>query len=223
MSMMTGSGEKGALLAMSARVKVYVYATDPVSATGVAGELRQRPEVLVVDEAEFDNAQVAVVVADEVDPATVRTVRAIQRDGCHRVVMVVTRLDDTSLLAAVEAGACGILRRSEAIADRIVESVLTAAKGDGSVPPDLLGRLLDQMSRLQRQVLAPRGLSLSGFTDREVEVLRLLSEGWDTNEIAAKLAYSERTVKNVIHDITSRLQLRNRSHAVAYAVRQGLI
>ena len=137
--------------------------------------------------------------------------------------MVVTRLDDASLLAAVEAGSCGILRRSEAVADRIVEAVLTAAKGDGSVPPDLLGRLLDQMSRLQRQVLAPRGLSLSGFTDREVDVLRLLSEGWDTAEIASKLAYSERTVKNVIHDITARLQLRNRSHAVAYAVRQGLI
>jgi DNA-binding NarL/FixJ family response regulator len=200
-----------------------VYATDPVSATGVTGELRQRPEVLVLEEAGFDNAQVAVVVADEVDAHFVRTVRAIQRDGCQRVVMVVTRLDDASLLSAVEAGACGILRRSEAVADRIVEAVLTAAKGDGSVPPDLLGRLLDQMSRLQRQVLAPRGLSLTGFSGRELDVLRLLSEGWDTAEIAEKLAYSERTVKNVIHDITTRLQLRNRSHAVAYAVRQGLI
>jgi DNA-binding NarL/FixJ family response regulator len=194
-----------------------------VSATGVAGQLRQRPEVLVVEDNEFDSAQVAVVVADEIDDATVRTLRGIQRDGCRRVVVVVTRLDDTSLLAAVEAGACGMLRRSEADTDRIVKAVLTAAKGDGSVPPDLLGRLLDQMSRLQRQVLAPRGLSLSGFTDREVDVLRLLGEGWDTAEIASKLAYSERTVKNVIHDITARHQLRNRSHAVAYAVRQGLI
>jgi DNA-binding NarL/FixJ family response regulator len=66
-------------------------------------------------------------------------------------------------------------------------------------------------------------LSLTGFSGRELDVLRLLSEGWDTAEIAEKLAYSERTVKNVIHDITTRLQLRNRSHAVAYAVRQGLI
>jgi DNA-binding NarL/FixJ family response regulator len=204
------------------RVKVYVYATDPVSATGIAGELRLRPEVLVVDESEFSHAQVSVIVADEVDGATVRTVRAIQRDGC-RVVMVVTRLDDAALMTAVEAGACGILRRSEAVADRVAEAVITAANGDGSVPPDLLGRLLDQMSRLQRQVLAPRGLSLSGFSDREVDVLRLLGEGWDTAEIAKKLSYSERTVKNVIHDITSRLQLRNRSHAVAYAVRAGLI
>jgi DNA-binding NarL/FixJ family response regulator len=208
---------------MNWRVRVYVHATDPVSATGVAGVLRQRPEVLVVDEGEFSSAQVAVVVADEIDAATVRTIRGIQREGCLRVVAVVTHLDDASLLAAVEAGACGMLRRSEADVDRVVEAVLTAANGDGSVPPDLLGRLLDQMSRLQRHVLAPRGLSLSGFTDREVDVLRLLGEGWDTAEIAGKLAYSERTVKNVIHDITARHQLRNRSHAVAFAVRQGLI
>lgn len=205
------------------RVKVCVHASDPVSAAGVAGELRMRPDVLVVEEPDAGEADVAVIVADEVDSAAVRTIRAVQRDGRRRVVMVVTRLDDAGLLAAVEAGACGILRRSEAAADRVAEAVITAANGDGSVPPDLLGRLLNQMSRLQRQVLAPRGLSLTGFTEREIDVLRLLSEGWDTAEIAGKLSYSERTVKNVIHDITARLQLRNRSHAVAYAVRAGVI
>jgi len=54
-------------------------------------------------------------------------------------------------------------------------------------------------------------------------VLRLVAEGWDTAQIATKLSYSERTVKNVLHDVTTRLQLRNRSHAVAYAMREGLI
>jgi DNA-binding NarL/FixJ family response regulator len=56
-----------------------------------------------------------------------------------------------------------------------------------------------------------------------VEVLRLVADGLDTSEIARQLAYSERTVKNVLHDVTSRLQLRNRSQAVAYALRQGFI
>lgn len=199
-----------------------VYATDPVSATGIAGELRLRPEVLVIPDNDFSKAAVTVVVADEVDSAAVRITKAIQREG-SRVVMVVARLDDAGLLAAVEAGASGILRRADAVADRVAHSVLTAAQGDGAVAPDLLGRLLDQMSKLQRQVLAPRGLSLNGFSQREVDVLKLLGDGWDTAEIATRLSYSERTVKNVIHDITSRLQLRNRSHAVAYAVRAGII
>jgi DNA-binding NarL/FixJ family response regulator len=79
------------------------------------------------------------------------------------------------------------------------------------------------VGKLQRQVLAPRGLTFSGLTPREAEVLRLVADGLDTCEIASRLCYSERTVKNVLHDLNTRLQLRNRSHAVAYAVREGLI
>lgn len=208
---------------MSERVPVFVYAADPISQVGLASQLRTSAEVYVVGEGEVDAATVAVVMVDEVDEETARVVRAIQRNGCPQVVLVVTRLDDGSLLAAVETGACGVLRRGEARPDRLASAVTAAAAGDGSVPPDLLGRLLGQVGRLQRQVLAPRGLTLSGLSEREVEVLRLVADGFDTAEIAAKLSYSERTVKNVIHDITTRLQLRNRSHAVAYAMRQGLI
>jgi DNA-binding CsgD family transcriptional regulator len=50
-----------------------------------------------------------------------------------------------------------------------------------------------------------------------------VANGHDTAEIAGRLSYSQRTVKNILHDVTTRLQLRNRSHAVAYAVREGLI
>ncbi|MBN8883306.1 MAG: response regulator transcription factor, partial [Salana multivorans] len=91
------------------------------------------------------------------------------------------------------------------------------------VPPDLLGHLLDQVGSLQRQVLRPMGLTFTGLTTREVDVLRLIADGFDTAEIARNLNFSERTVKNVLHDITTRLQLRNRPHAVAYALREGLI
>ena len=79
------------------------------------------------------------------------------------------------------------------------------------------------MGRLQREVLAPRGIGPPRLTDRELSVLRLVADGHDTGEIANRLAYSERTIKNIIHDLTTRLNLRNRSHAVAYAVKAGLI
>jgi DNA-binding NarL/FixJ family response regulator len=58
---------------------------------------------------------------------------------------------------------------------------------------------------------------------REVRVLRLVADGRPTYDIARELSYSERTVKNILHDVTNRLQLRNRAHAVAYALREGLI
>jgi DNA-binding NarL/FixJ family response regulator len=208
---------------MSERIPVFIYARDPLSQAGIASQLRGRPEVLVVDDADVDGATVALVVADEVDEETTRAARALQRNGCPRVVMVITRLDDPGLLAAVEAGACGLVRRSDAVPERLAAAVESAASGDGTVPPDLLGRLLAQMGRLHRQVLAPRGLTFSGLSEREITVLKLVADGLDTSEVANQLFYSERTVKNVIHDVTTRLNLRNRTHAVAYAVRQGLI
>lgn len=208
---------------MTERVPVFVYARDPISQAGIAAELRGRPELEVLSETEVDQADVAVVAADEVDDETLRVIKAIQRTGGPRVVLVVARPDDGGLVAAVEAGACGLLRRSEATPEILTRAVVAAAQGDGTVPPDLLGRLLSQVGRLQRHVLAPRGLTFSGLTERELGVLKLVADGMDTAEIAQQLAYSERTIKNIIHDITTRFHLRNRSHAVAFALRQGLI
>ena len=208
---------------MQQRSPVFVYATDPVSQAGVSAQLRGRPELYIVNDRDVDSAAVAIVMADEVDAETTRIVTAIQRNGCPRVVLVATRLDDAAVLAAVEAGACALLRRGEASPERLAAAVQSAAAGDGTIPPDLLGRLLAQVGRLQRDVLAPRGLTMAALGARELDVLRLVADGLDTNEIAEKLCYSERTVKNVIHDVTMRLNLRNRSHAVAYAMRQGLL
>jgi DNA-binding NarL/FixJ family response regulator len=162
-------------------------------------------------------------VVDRVDDEAARVVSAIQRNGIPRVLLVVADLDDSGLIAGVEAGACGLVRRRDAVPERLVEAVQSAAAGDGSVPPDLLGRLLEHVGRLQRQVLTPRGISINGLSEREIDVLRLVADGLDTAQIASQLAYSDRTVKNIIHDLTARLNLRNRSHAVAYAVREGLI
>jgi len=163
-----------------------------------------------------------VVAADAVDDATLRLLREHQGDG-RPIVLVVTVVDDAGLAAAVEAGVSGLVRRADATPERLVQAVCAVVRGEGAVPPDLLGRLLVQVGRVQRQVLGPRGMSFTGLSSREADILRLVADGLDTGEIATSLSYSERTVKNVLHDVTSRLQLRNRSHAVAYALRQGMI
>jgi len=206
---------------MTHPLSLFVHASDSLSQAGVVAELRQWPEVLLVHEPAA--ADVALVVTDEVDDDAICVLKSTQRSGCMRVVLVTTRIDDAGLVAAVEAGVSGLLRRSEASAAAIVRVVRLAAAGDGSVPPDLLGRLLREVGRVQRHVLTPRGLRFTGLSEREVSVLRLVADGCDTSEIAERLSYSERTIKNVIHDVTSRLQLRNRSQAVAYALREGLI
>jgi hypothetical protein len=92
---------------MPDRVSVFVYAGDPVSEVGIAGQLRARPELRLVDENDVDRADVAVVVADEIDDDSTRVVRAVQRNGCPRVIMVVAHLDESGILAAVEASSGG--------------------------------------------------------------------------------------------------------------------
>jgi DNA-binding NarL/FixJ family response regulator len=208
---------------MPAPIITYVHCTDPISLAGVVAQLRMRPEVRVVEELEIDRAAVAVVVADQLDDDTARVVRALSRGDRPRIVLVATVIDESTVVAAAEIGVGGLLRRTDATGDALVRTIARVAAGEGEVPPDLLGRLLEQVGRLQRQVLAPRGLAFAGLSPRETEVLRLVAEGHDTSEIAARMCYSERTVKNVLHDLTTRLQLKNRTHAVAYAMREGLI
>jgi DNA-binding NarL/FixJ family response regulator len=205
-----------------ARINVSVWASDPLSRAGTVAQLRGQGRVHVVDDNE-GTADVALVVADEIDAEALRSIRSLRRQGARSVALLVTRLDDRALLAAVEAGVSGVLRRSQATVLNLVSTIKSVAAGEGALPPDLLARLLDQVGHLQRQVLAPRGLTFSGLTERELDVLRLLAEGLDTAEVSGRLFYSERTVKNIIHDVTSRLELRNRTHAVAYAIKQGLI
>jgi DNA-binding NarL/FixJ family response regulator len=204
------------------QLTVYIHADDPILRAGLATQLRPRSEVRVIDAPDPGRTTVALVVTDRVAEPTLRTLRSLQRLGA-RLVLVVAELDDSDLVAAVEAGVAGVVRRAEASPDHLVQVVRAAAAGDGTLPPDLLGRLLSQVGKLQRQVLWPRGLTFGGLAEREIEVLRLVADGLDTAEIATKLSYSQRTIKNILHDITSRLHLRNRSHAVAYALRHGLI
>ena len=204
------------------RIEVFISACDPVSREGIVGQLRGQ-SVSTVEERDLHSNVVALVVVDEVDEKAAQEIRSLRQRGLDRIVVMATRVEDGGLLAAVEAGANGFLRRSQATAARLVETLRTTASGDGALPPDLLGRLMGQVGRLQRQVLNPRGLAFTGLTEREVKVLKLLAEGFDTVEVGHQLFLSERTVKNIVHDVTSRLNLRNRTHAVAYALKQGLI
>ncbi|MFI6843337.1 LuxR C-terminal-related transcriptional regulator [Kitasatospora sp. NPDC050467] len=205
------------------RTGVVVRAADPISRAGAEAQLRRHPGLeLAADDATAPGA-VTVLLAESADAAVVATLRRLVRGADQKVVLVVERMREAELLEAVECGVAAILWRREATAERLGRAVLAAARGDGDLPADLLGRLISQVGRLQRSVQGMPGHAPAGLSERESDVLRLVAEGWDTGEIAARLSYSERTVKNVLHGLTTRLQLRNRAHAVAHAVREGYI
>lgn len=205
-------------------ITLRIDAGDPLTAVGTAAALAPFPDLQVLSAPENGVvADVVLVVADVVDAAALARIRTAHAVHNRPVVLVATGLDEEGALSAVEAGARAILRRRDAMPERLADLVRSAVRGEGSVPADVLGRLLDQVGQLHAQVLVPLGLRLNGLSERETQVLRLVSEGLETAEIAQRLNYSQRTIKGVLHDVTIRLHLKNRAHAVAYAVRQGLI
>jgi DNA-binding NarL/FixJ family response regulator len=204
------------------RIAVDLRAWDPISHAGVVSQLRLRPEVRVIDH-DPETESVVVAVVDRVDDEVLTVLRRVHRAGSPRGVLVVTDIDEKELLAAAECGFIGVVRRSEASAAKLVEAIGAVARGEGHVPSDLLGNLLLHVGRSQGERINSRGMNLSRLNEREIEVLRLVAEGCSTADIALKLAYSDRTIKNVLHSVMTRLNLRTRSQAVAYAMREGLI
>lgn len=203
------------------RTTVRVHSLDPISEAGILVQLRQRPELRIAEPGE--SASVVIAIADVVDEAATRWLTALHRADGTPVVLVVGQLDPRSTAGIIGAGVCGLVRRAEATPERLVRVVRAAAQGHGDMPPDLVRHLLDQVSLLNRTTLEPRGLSFAGLTERERDVLKLIADGLSTREVATKLSYSERTIKAVLQSLTIRLNLRNRTQAVAYAVRNGWI
>ncbi|MGX6604381.1 response regulator transcription factor [Micromonosporaceae bacterium Da 78-11] len=205
------------------QVRVALQTADPVSYAGLAALLQFRGDLTVLRTAQRAEAEVLVVAAERLTGEVIASLRRAGTELGTPVVLVTQEIAEAELLTAVECRVVAILPRAAVTADRLAHSIRAAAAGGGVMPPNLVGELLKHVERMQRDVLMPNGLNASGLTPREIDVLRLMADGFDTNEIAGKLCYSERTVKNVIYGVTHRLKLRNRSHAVAYALRAGMI
>ncbi|MGK5518173.1 LuxR C-terminal-related transcriptional regulator [Micromonospora sp. URMC 107] len=193
---------------MDERIRVQVIAVDPAVRVGVDDMVRVCPELTVV----ADRPDVVLMVTDEVSDAVLVLLRSLSRAG-RRVLLVTDTLREPDVVEAVQAGAGGLLRRCEVRLDRLRPAIRATADGSFTVPSDLLGAG-------DREPERPPARQL---TKRERTVLLMLADGHETEEIARSLAYSVRTVTGIVHTITHRWQVRNRAHAVACALREGLI
>lgn len=204
------------------RIPVVLHAADPLSEAGLNALLHMRADVRLAgpDEA----ATAAVVVSDTIDDALLQSLRRIHRTSAARIVLIVPALDGSELLEVAACGTSAVLRRAEAHAEALVSAITAVTRGEAHVPPDLLESLLSRIQHV-RPGSTPGGsaAALAGLKEREVEVLKLVAEGLSTAEIANELAYSDRTIKNVLHGLMTRLDFATRSQAVAWATKRGLL
>lgn len=204
-------------------VRIAVRAADPITLTGLTCTLMGQPRLQVNSTSKAAEVDVLVYAVDAVTASTAAGLRRTAGEFGVPIVLVTGEFDSSQLMSATECRVVAIMHRNVATAARLQETILAAADGGAALPPKLLGELLRQVQTLQQDVLTPRGLNTSGLTPREIDVVRLIAEGCDTEEIGNRLCYSERTVKNIIYTMTNRLRMRNRPHLVAYAVRTGVI
>ncbi|MFJ6081404.1 LuxR C-terminal-related transcriptional regulator [Streptomyces sp. NPDC092369] len=170
-------------------------------------------------------ADVSVLLLNTLDDEWMRVLRqdAARAPGPPvPVVVMADRITERQLALAIEYGLTSFLYRGHSNLDQLVDAIVKASAGRSHMPDDLLGHLIAELGYRQRQQTLTDLAKKGGLLMREIEVLRMLSEGLNTVEIADRMSYSERTIKGIIHDAVKRLKVKNRTQAVAYAIRVGI-
>jgi DNA-binding NarL/FixJ family response regulator len=156
------------------------------------------------------------VLVFESGGAALRRAVRLADGGPTRLVATIRGATQQDVREIVDAGVGAVLPHDGLTPDALVASLRAVVTGTVALPGDLLARLLIHVT--QASTLGPTGLN-----PRERSVLSLLADGQDTRGIAEDLRFSERTVKNVVHDVLTKLNCRTRAQAVALATREGII
>ena len=203
----------------SAPARVWVDDRHPVFRRGIASLLAADGFTVAGESAALDPVPdpglLDVLLFEAIPSSFARAVGSPRHAGV-RFVAVLPVLRERLVYEALDAGVAAVLLREELQPMTLLATVRAVAAGNTTLPSDLVPRLLARAAH-------EAGAGSRVLSDREMAVLRLLSDGHDTIQIGDALGYSERTVKNIVHDMLMKMNCRNRVHAVALATREGLI
>jgi DNA-binding NarL/FixJ family response regulator len=206
-----------------AQIRLLIVDDHPVVRDGLRGLFAGEEGFEVVAEAE--NGADAVARAKAYDPDVVlMDLRMPEMDGVSAIralataqvrarVLVLTTFDtDSDVLPAIEAGATGYLLK-DAPRDELLRAVRSAAAGEAVLSPTVASRVLDQVRQPVKETVS----------QRELEVLQLVSSGATNREVAERLFISEATVKTHLLHIYAKLGVNDRAAAVAEAYNRGML
>jgi len=191
------------LLDSDDRVAVVGEAVDGLDAVKLA--LALKPDVVLMD--------IKMPNLDGIEAAR----RIITENPKIKVLMLTTFEADNHVIQALKAGASGyVLKDSQASA--IVSSILAVVAGERVMASAVANRVLEMLTG----ATTPKEF-YDGLTAREVEILKMLATGMANKQIAFKLKISDKTVRNHVSNMYEKLNIFDRSQAVLYAVRKGLV
>lgn len=158
-------------------------------------------------------------------------IRAIKVENPEARILVLTSYDeDDQVFAAIQGGALGYLLKDSSIPE-LVEAIRCVHRGEASLHPAVARKLILGINRPTERSAQPENSpeppasdpNPAGLTEREVEVLKRVAKGITNADIAAELCVGEGTVRFHVSNILSKLGLENRTQAVLYALRNGMV
>ena len=205
-------------------IRVFLLDDHEIVRRGIADVLEEQPGIVVVGEAATAGEalrripaarpHVAVLDARLPDGSGIDVCRDIRSSAPEVRCLILTSYDDNdALFAAVMAGAAGYLLK-EVRGTSLIEAVRQVAAGKSLLDPAVTGRLL---TRLREG--APQDARLASLTDREREILGLITDGMTNKQIGERLFLAEKTVKNYVSALFAKLGMERRAQAAAYAAR----
>jgi DNA-binding NarL/FixJ family response regulator len=196
---------------------------------GVRRMLEAENDMAVVGEA--CNGREAVALAQTLVPDVIlmdiqmpeldgiAATRLLHREMPHLGIVFITMFEnDEFVFQGLQAGGRGYILK-DADPETMLRAIRAVDKGESLLGPRIAQRMIRQFAAVDS---AKTALG-DDLTQREVEVLKLIAEGIGNKEIAARLSISDKTVKNHINNILSKLHLYDRTQATLYAIRSGLV
>ncbi|MEW6049018.1 MAG: response regulator transcription factor [Bacillota bacterium] len=210
-------------------VRILIADDHEVVRIGLRSLLERFPDFVVVGEAASGVGAVELVdrVLPDVVIMDIRMPEMNGVDACRRikekhpevkVIMLTSYPDDEAVFGAVMAGASGYVLKQVGSTE-LVDAIHTVARGESLLDPSVTGKLLERVRMLTSEDQQPH----EKLNVQERRILALIAEGKTNREIAEALYLSEKTVRNYVSMILSKLGLANRAEAAAYAVRQKMV
>jgi DNA-binding NarL/FixJ family response regulator len=214
-------------------IKILLVDDQPLFREGLRTLLSVHPDFEVVGEA--GNGEEALRLVRSLQPAVVlmdlqmpvlngvAATRRLQEEqtGC-RVIVLTTFDDDEMVFDGLRAGAVGYLLK-DAPSEKLAEAVRVAARGETFLQPSVAAKVVAEFARLSRKPVATASHLIEPLSEREIEILRLITQGASNREIASTLFLAEGTVKNHVTNILGKLDVRDRTQAALMAKESGLI
>jgi len=150
------------------------------------------------------------------------TRRLCQELPTCRVIVLTTFDDDEMVFDGLRAGALGYLLK-DVPSEKLAEAIRLAAHGESFLQPSVAAKVVAEFARVTNRPRSQSQFLVEPLSDREQQILVLITTGASNREIASKLFLAEGTVKNHVTNVLARLGVRDRTQAVLKAIEMGLI